>query len=79
MISLEHVTQCGHTSGIEGEADLRPRKKNSKHCCTSLTLRKCSHWSFTDVLLMHIRTFSLAFICINAHFFFFGGYPKGLV
>lgn len=31
MISLEHVTQCGHTAGIEGEADLRPRGKNSKN------------------------------------------------
>ena len=65
------------------EADLRPRKKNSKNCYTSLTLRKCSHWSFTDVLLVRIRTFSLAFICINAQFFFFFfflvGYPKGLV
>lgn len=54
---------------IEGEADLRPRGKNSKMCCTSLTLRKCSHWSFTDVLLMHIRDIFLGFHFYKCTFF----------
>ena len=40
MISLEHVTQYGHTAGIEGDTDLRPRGKKFKKLLYFTNIKK---------------------------------------